>query len=447
MQRKKLELYIILLAVFARIAVFYLAANDFFLVGEGQVQANLAENIVSGRGFMLSESMFHDPDPRRDASLAFFRETGGFYGALIPEQPTTFMVPGYALFEALIFLIASPGNLLAVIGVQLALGLLTVFLGMRLASRFLSGKWFIAAGIFMALDPFELYYQAIPATQALFSLLFMAGLLLSIRFLEKPDFSRGIFAGILWAVTFLVRPAALPMIIWLAVIVLIGWKCSRKVIPAVLLLVVSFGVILAPWVIRNRNTMGRYQLLPLQGGVQMWEYNGKIFTDAFLDEAEGAKLLYGPVRNVWLRRLNKPELAEFPDFSNETEFQRDSVLYLRQSEFIKSNPGMFCHLAACRFVEFFKPFPLNRFSPAHTALGLISFFWIGLFFLAGVILLLRKGWSGVFMSGVIGGYILMHLLTASGTPHRVALDIPLVIASLSAVKYSFERFRAGKVSA
>ncbi len=137
-------------------------------MGEGEVQANLAENILSGRGFMLSESMFHDDDPRRDAHLEFFREAGGFYGALIPERPTTFLVPGFTLFEAFIFMLFSPGNLLAVIGAQLILGILTVFLGMRLASRFLSGGWYAAAGLFMALDPFELYYQAIPATQALF---------------------------------------------------------------------------------------------------------------------------------------------------------------------------------------------------------------------------------------------------------------------------------------
>ncbi|MCD4707466.1 MAG: glycosyltransferase family 39 protein [Candidatus Sabulitectum sp.] len=444
MQRKTLEFYIFGLALLTRLAVFYLASCGFFLVGEGEVQANAAENILSGRGFMLSESMFHDPDPRRDAQLEFFRETGGFYGVLLPEQPTTFFMPGYALFEAFIFMVTSPGNLLAVIGVQLALGLLTVFLGMRLANRFLSGKWYIAAGVFMAIDPFELYYQAIPATQALFSLLFMAGLLLSIRFLEKPDLLRGVWAGLLWGVTFLVRPAALPMIGWLAVSTLIAWKFSKKVIPALLLMLVVFGAVLTPWVVRNRNTMGRYQLLPLQGGVQMWEFNGRIFTDAFLNEAEGAKLLYGPVRATWLPGLNRAELAEFPEFTTESEFERDSILYRRQSEFIKSNPGVFLHLSACRFVEFFKPFPLNQFSPAHTILGLLSFFWIGIFFLGGIILMLRLGWSGVFMAGVIAGYVLMHLLTASGTPHRVALDIPLMIASLIAVKYSIERFRAGR---
>ncbi|MCD6588071.1 MAG: glycosyltransferase family 39 protein [Candidatus Fermentibacteraceae bacterium] len=446
MQRKRLEPYIFLLALLARLAVFFLAVSGFFLVGEGQVQADLAENIVSGRGFMLSESMFHDSDPRRDASLEFFRETGGFYGVLLPEKPTAFLVPGFALFEALIFAVAGLGNLTAVVGVQLVLGLLTVFLGMRIASRFLSGWWYTAAGVFIALDPFELYFQAVPATQALFSLLFVAGLLFSLRYLEKPRITNGVVAGLVWGVTFLVRPAALPMVAWLAVMVLAAGKFSIRLLPSILVMLASFAVVLTPWVLRNRNTMGRYQLLPLQGGVQMWEYNGRIFTDAFLDEAEGARLLYGPVRQFWLPRLNQAELAEFPAFTTETEFQRDSVLYSRQSSFLKANPLVFLHLSACRFAEFFKPFPLNRFSPVHTMLGLLSFFWVGVFFFAGMLLLIRTGRVGVYTAGVIAGYILMHLLTASGTPHRVALDVPLIIASLVAVKYSFERFRAGKSS-
>lgn len=193
--------------------------------------------------------------------------------------------------------------------------------------------------------------------------------------------------------------------------------------------------------------MDRYLLLPLQGGVQMWEFNGRIFTDAFLDELPGATILYGPVRRTWLSRLNNAELAEFPDFTTESEFERDSILYARQSGFIKSNPLVFLHLSACRFVEFFKPFPLNQFSPVHIALGLISFFWVGVFCFAGVLLMIRHGWSSVFMAGVITGYILMHLLTASGTPHRVALDIPLAIAALIALKFSYHRFRAGKTAA
>jgi hypothetical protein len=231
------------------------------------------------------------------------------------------------------------------------------------------------------------------------------------------------------------------MALWLvAVCVASGRFSPGKLASAGLLLAVFFGS-LVPWMARNERTMGRWQLLPLQGGVQMWEYNGRIFTDHFVEEQEGARLLYQPVRNVWLGRLNKPELAEFPDFQGQGEFYRDSVLNQRQSEFLLANPKVFMHLAACRFVEFFKPFPLNDFSMAHTVLGILSFFWVGVFFAAGSIRLLKFGREGVFLAGVIAGYILMHLLTASGTPHRVALDPPLFIASLAGLRYFVARTR------
>ncbi|MFA6619435.1 MAG: hypothetical protein WCT23_10260, partial [Candidatus Neomarinimicrobiota bacterium] len=121
---QKINRVVLLTALLARFAAFCLAANGFFLVGEGAVQADIAENLLSGRGLMLSESMLHASDPVRDSALEFFRETGGFYGALIPERPTSFLLPGYAFFEAFVFIITSPGNLLAVVAVQLALGVL-----------------------------------------------------------------------------------------------------------------------------------------------------------------------------------------------------------------------------------------------------------------------------------------------------------------------------------
>lgn len=444
MSRKRVDAAVLVLALLARLFVLYLAIGGHFLVGEGIVQANLAENILSGKGFMLSQSLFYSDDPRRDANLEFFRSTGGFYGALIPEQPTSFMVPGYALFQAFIFMMTSPGDLIAVIAVQLALGILTVFLGLRLASRFLNGFWYVAAGVFMALDPFELYYQAIPVTQALFSLLFVAGLLLSMRFLEVPGVSRGVLSGLVWGAAFMVRPVALPMVLWLAVVFLVWKKFSlRSILPVGVLLAVFF-MTLVPWMIRNRATMGRYQLLPLQGGVQMWEFNGMMFTDHFEGEQEGARILYEPIRNIWLGRLNSPDLAEFPDFALETEFERDSILYSRQIRFIRANPVVFLQLASCRFVEFFKPFPLNRFSVFHTVAGLLSFFWVGLFFAAGLVIMLKKMPGGVYISGVIAGYVLMHLLTASGTPHRVALDIPLAIAALVGLEHCRLRSAAGR---
>ncbi|MCK4506765.1 MAG: hypothetical protein KAW14_14205, partial [Candidatus Aegiribacteria sp.] len=173
MAEAKLTRRILLLALVARILVFGAAASGLFLIGEGRTQSNLAENLLSGNGFMLSGSMLHPPmeaeaNPMFQKTFEFYRRVDGFYGGLRPDRPTMFLVPGYAVFMASIYAVFGSGNFLAVRGIQLFLGLFTVLTGLSIARKFLSGKFLAVAGIFMALDPFELYYEAVPATQALF---------------------------------------------------------------------------------------------------------------------------------------------------------------------------------------------------------------------------------------------------------------------------------------
>ena len=185
--------------------------------------------------------------------------------------------------------------------------------------------------------------------------------------------------------------------------------------------------------------------MPAQGGVNLWEYNGRIFTDHFLNETRGALLLYSRIRNQYIDRLNSPELAEFPEFRDEPEWVRDSILYHRNIRFMLDNPVLTLKLISLRFVEFFKPFPLNSFSPFYTAVGLLSLFWV-LFFLWGgtAICSVENGSEGFFLATLVAGYTLMHLLTASGTPHRIAIDFPMAIAAACGIRYSAKRYLAWK---
>ena len=190
MAEKTLTRRILLVAVVARLLVFVAALHGVFMLGAGRTQANLAENILHGKGFMLSESMMH-PDGEEDAppmfrnSFEFYRRVDGYYGALRPGRPTMFLVPGYAIFMAGIFAVFGSGTLLAVRGVQLISGVLTVLIGLKIAGRFLEGRYLLFAGLFIAIDPFELYYEALPATQALFSLLFLLAILISLRLIDR----------------------------------------------------------------------------------------------------------------------------------------------------------------------------------------------------------------------------------------------------------------------
>lgn len=438
---------ILLLSALVRVPVFILASRGHFIIGEGRVQIDLAENIISGRGFQLSPSMLYpsrdETSEARDFQMEFYRRVDGFYGVLRPGRPTTFLVPGNALFFAGLIFLTGGTNIAAILAVQLALGILTVVMGIRIASRFLSGRWLTAAGVLMAVDPFELYYEAIPATQALFSLALMGGLLLSVRLLERPGPGRALAAGITWGAAFMVRPAALPFAALVMALCLLHNRFSRRSISAALLLGLSMFAALLPWGLRSRAVSGEFTVFPTQGGLQLWEYNGRIFSESFRHEQRGASLLYEPVRNRWLGRLSSPELAEFPDFTDEPESYRDSVLYHRQNLFLRRNPLVFLELLSLRFMEFFKPFPLNDFSVYHTAAGLLFFFWISALMVPGGILLMR-GFEprGALVALGAWGYSLMHLLVASGTPHRVAIDFLLIVMALGTLRVFWLRRRA-----
>ncbi len=452
---KQLILGILILALVARAGVF-LATGGILMEGEGRVQADLASNLLSGRGFVLSPSMLEGRegseriDRMQENYFDFYRRVDGLYGVLRPGRPTLFFVPGCAVFQAIIFAFFGSGNLIAVTTVQLLLGVFTVFLGVLLARRFLEGIYFLLAATVIALDPFELYVEAVPATQALFSLLFLAGLLLSMEAIDSVTRKRlrllAPLAGFVWALAFYVRPVALPFVPWLAVILLFRGKFKPRVVLYTLLMISVFFLVLSPWGFRNKEISGSFRIMPTQGGVNLWEFNGRIFSSHFSnDELRGATIMYSQLREEYLGKLESPELAEFPEFRDEPEWVRDSVLYDRTLSFLWKNPTLFPRLVSIRFAEFFKPFPLNTFSFAFTLAGLASFFWVLLFMVSGSLRILSgRTATGIFLIGGVWGYVLMHLLTAAGTPHRVAIDFPLIVIATIGLKTAVLRFRAGR---
>ena len=451
---KQLIFGILVLALVARAGAF-LFTGGILMEGEGRVQADLAANLLSGKGFTLSYSMLEGRegtarvDRAQESIFAFYRRVDGLYGVLRPGRPTLFFVPGCAVFQAMIFAFFGAGNLIAVTTVQLLLGVFTVFLGVLLARRFLEGIYFLLAATVIALDPFELYVEAVPATQALFSLLFLAGLLLSIEAIDSANRKRlryfAPLAGLVWALAFYVRPVALPFVPWLAAVLLFRGKFKPRVVLYALLMIAVFFLALSPWGFRNREISGSFRIMPTQGGVNLWEFNGRIFSSHFSNELRGATIMYDQLREEYAGRLESPELAEFPEFRDESEWVRDSVLYDRTLEFLGRNPTLVPRLVSIRFAEFFKPFPLNSFSFVFTLAGLASFFWVLLFMVSGSLRLLSGRTAvGIFLTGSVWGYVLMHLITATGTPHRVAIDFPLIVIATIGLRTAVLRFQAGR---
>jgi hypothetical protein len=453
MDRRKAFLTILALALAVRLGAFLLAASGRVVVGEGRVFVDVATNILEGRGMSLSPSML-DPveegvrSPRMHSrTFEFYRRVDGFYGVLRPGRPTTFFVPGYPLFMAGVFRVAGTGNLDAVRGLQLALGLLTVLLGLKLAARHLSGTPLLLVGLFLAADPFQVYYEAIPVTQALFSLLFTAGLAASCAVLAGPGPLRAAGAMLLWGCAFMFRPMALPVAaLFLGGMLILSPGPLRTRVVSALAGAAVFCAVLAPWLHYTASVTGSPRLLPALGGVNMWESTSRIFSSHFEDELRGASMLYQPLRDEMLDEVERPWLAEFPEFREEPEWVRDSVLTARSMEFLRANPSLVPRLALLHFTDFIKPFPLNEFPLSYSVAGALTFGLLSLFASAGAVLLLlgrvRRAES-VFLVLTAAGYTAAHLLSSSGTPQRVALDPLLALFAGAAVERVLARIRRG----
>ncbi len=439
---------LLVLALAARIGAFLLAGRGGVLIGEGRVYSDLAVNILEGRGFTLSPSMLYPEDVSEVSRLIhnrtfqFYQRVDGFYGVLRPGRPTIFIPPGYPVLMAAAYSVFGAGDLLAVRGLQLAAGLLTVLLGFGLARRHLSGRPLALVCLFMALDPFEIYYEAIPATQAAFGILFMSALLLSTSALDRRSVPRALVASAVWALAYYVRPAALPVmaVFILCILAAPGRAMLRRAALAAACSAV-FLAVLAPWAVYAHSVSGQWRITPTQGGVNLWEAGGRIFSSHFEGEIQGARTLYAPLRDEYAGSIRKPWLAEFPEFRDEPEWVRDSILTSRSIEFIAANPALLPRLVLLRFAEFFKPFPFNDFPIHYMLAGLLTFGLVLLFAGAGVLLHIRAREPAKLMLALtVAAYTLAHLASISGTPHRVALDFPLAV--LAGTGYGVFRARS-----
>jgi hypothetical protein len=428
-------------ALLARLAVLAFAARGGIPTGEGAATADLATNLLRGDGITLSPSMMYPEEAGRglnrmqQSTFDFWRRVDGFYGVLRPGTPTAFFMPGYIVFEAGIFAVAGAVNLLAVRAVQLLLGLGAVLTGMALAGRFLPARWVPVAGLLMALDPFGIYFEAIPYMQGLFNPLFTLSLLMSVRALESPSASRSVLAGLAWSSAFLVRPMALPAAACFLAAVLAGGRRQPHKVARGAVFALAFTLPLVPWAARQHAVTGEWRITPTQGGVNMWESNARMFSSQFAGEQEGATMLYGPLRESMLPVLERPDLAEFPEFRNEPEAYRDSVLYSRTIRFLSANPVLLARLPLLRFADFFKLYPFNPFPLHYNVAGALHFGPVLALAGGGMILALRRrNAQSLFLVLVTAAYAAAHIAMSAGTPFRVALDAPLVIFAVLAAR-------------
>ncbi len=164
------------------------------------------------------------------------------------------------------------GRDLAVVGVNLITGLLTIALVMRLAAEWFGGRAGTVSGVLLALLPGQFMF----VTLMLSELMFAFGVVLSLWLWTRvawPIWLRAVLTGLVLGATVLVRPTALlfPILFVLVRITHKGrWK---QTLGGAAVAAAVMGAVILPWTLRNDRVLSEAVLVSTNAGPNLWMGN------------------------------------------------------------------------------------------------------------------------------------------------------------------------------
>ncbi|MGI8421997.1 MAG: glycosyltransferase family 39 protein [Gaiellaceae bacterium] len=176
----------------------------------------------------------------------------GTYG-FIPGQPSAYTQPLYGFF--LIPLFKLFGRSWEVVGIaQIAVALATAWLVYLIGRRVVSERAGVIAALLSTLHPYLVWHDVHMNREILDGLLAAALVLLTLRVEERPSPLRSALLGAVLGVAVLgnARLLLLPLVVlaWLL------WRRRRLPLAAIGVGLAAFVLLLAPWVVRNRVSVG-----------------------------------------------------------------------------------------------------------------------------------------------------------------------------------------------
>lgn len=417
-------------------------------IAEGAIFRDLANNILDGRGMSISPRLLEVRPGSPEHVLELQRrwiESGGLFGMIPPGKPTAFFMPLYPLFLAGIFAVLGNGFFPARL-VQMMLSALLPLIGFHLGQRAVGRETGLAAALLVAVHPYFIYYAGLLVTQTLFVVLL--GLASSVYYAlrRRPSAGRATLLGLLLGLSFLTRTFTatfLPLLL-LAMIAELGFARwfpgtgaagdgRRPLVRAAglaLVTVAVFTAVATPWVIRNYGLFHELVILPTKGGRNLWEYNNQKFSTEF-EMAENAwtRERYQEIRQSELPTLRRKETVEFPVFSPDLpETERNRILNNNVKTFIMANPRVYFRLCLVRASEMVRVTPVRKSNPLFKVVAWLTIGWQLPLALVGMVMLARRWRSGpLYLYLLTLFYLSLHALVAAGTPHRVQVDLYLLV--------------------
>jgi 4-amino-4-deoxy-L-arabinose transferase-like glycosyltransferase len=238
------------------------------------------------------------------------------------EGPTARRPPAYPVFLSLLYRVTGANPAAGRIA-QVILGVIVVWLTVRVARAWFgerAGTW---AGWFAALNPFLIFLSGYLLTENLF-LVFLLGAFLCLatpRDLCAESWRRTALAGVVLGLATLTRPSGLPMFEWMlgAAVLFAAAPWKARAMRAIVI-TAAFLVVLAPWLVRNTRVVGA-AVLTTHGGITFYQGNNEkvATTPGWRGGVAPLEALPGYDR-----------LAKMPELERDRESRRLAKEYLQQ---------------------------------------------------------------------------------------------------------------------
>lgn len=230
--------------------------------------------------------------------------------------------PLYPIFMYLVYYVFGAGNLLAVRLIQALLGAAASVLTVVLGRKIFNARVAVWGGLLFALYPAAWTFADMIMSEVLFTVLLLAGLIFLVD-LPKGRMSDAALAGVMLGLATLTRAMMYQFPLFFAAVYLLASKKHWKQLPQLAIFVVSFWIVLMPWIARNNRVFGK-PIMNTKSGVDLYFYNHNPFRYILYNYSEEAKISRGDIK-IW-------------SFS---EMQRDSMAHEGAVAWIKQHPFLF----------------------------------------------------------------------------------------------------------
>lgn len=386
--RKDTKILFLIIGLGLIIRVFYvlIMAPNSIIFPDGIQYEEIARNLLKGEGFSIGTGSYpyqHNRAPVYPAFIAFI----------------------YLFFGTDIVWIKIAQSLLNVLTILPIYGL-----GMMIFDRRVA----LTASIFMAIDPFFIFFTGL----ILGEILFMAFLSSSLFFLYiGVKNNKYLFLSVgsfMMGAAILTRSSLLIFPLFIAVWIMLEKRGGiKRALSSCFLFVILVYMTLLPWVIRNYSVYHAMVPVTIGGGVTLYEGNNPL--------ADGG-----------------PGYDRMPDLDTSlSPLERDNSYKAMAIRFINENPGKFIRLAAAKFKRFWNIIPNHEEyrSGKYMIISLLSYVPILVFGIIGIILSLTRDKKVLFLLLPVIYYTGIHMIFLGSVRYRVPIMPFFMIISA----YGFQR--------